>query len=69
MLTFIDEISYFMFFNSDVILASEASPNSIFIFDDVQQAGSILLAVREYFSMGHHANVDCFYLSDVREDI
>jgi len=35
-------------------------PNSIFIFDDV--ACDKLDAVREYFSMGRHANIDCFYL-------
>jgi len=57
---FIDEIGYFTFCNnSDVISANEARSNSIFIFDNVtcdQQD-----AVREYFSMGLHANVDCFY--------
>jgi len=34
--------------------------NFIFIFDDV--ACDKQDTVREYFSMGRHANVDCFYL-------
>ena len=34
-------------------------PNFIFIFDDV--ACDKKDAVREYFSMGCHVNVDCFY--------
>ncbi|KYN10388.1 hypothetical protein ALC57_17481 [Trachymyrmex cornetzi] len=57
----IDEIDYFTFSNnSDVVAPSEARPNSIFIFDDV--ACDKQDAVRDYFSMGRHANVDCFYL-------
>jgi len=56
----IDEIGYFTFSNnSDVVLLSEARPNSIFI-DDV--ACDKQDAVREYFSMDRHSNVDCFYL-------
>ena len=59
--TSIDEIGYFTFSNnSDIVPPSEAHPNSIFIFDDV--ACDKQDAVREYFSMGRHANVDCFYL-------
>ncbi|KYN13101.1 hypothetical protein ALC57_14785 [Trachymyrmex cornetzi] len=57
----IEEISYFTFSNnSDVIPPSEALPNSIFIFDDV--ACDKQDAIREYFAMGRHADVDCFYL-------
>jgi len=60
-LSSIDEIAYFTFSNnSDVIPPSEAHPNSIFIFDDV--ACDKQDAVREYFSMGRHSHVDCFYL-------
>ena len=56
----IDEIGYFTFSNnSDVVPSSEARPNFIFIFDDV--ACDKQDAVREYFSVGRHANVD-FYL-------
>ena len=59
--TSIDEIGYFTFSNnSDVVPPSEARPNSIFIFDDV--ACDKQDAVREYFSMVRHANVDWFYL-------
>lgn len=57
----IDEIGYFTFSNnSDVIPPSEALPNSIFIFDDV--ACDKQNTIREYFAMGRHSSVDCFYL-------
>jgi len=36
------------------------APNFIFIFDDV--ACDKQDTMKEYFSMGRHANVDCFYL-------
>jgi len=45
---------------SDIVPPSEARPNSIFIFDDVAYDKQDI--VREYFSMGRHSNVDCFYL-------
>jgi len=61
LLTPIDEIGYFTFSNnSDVIPPSEARPNSNFVFDDV--ACDKQDTIREYFSMGRHSNVDCFYL-------
>jgi hypothetical protein len=57
----IDEIGYFTFSNnSDVIPTTEALPNSIFIFDDV--ACDKQDTIKEYFAMGRHSNVDCFYL-------
>ncbi|KYN07059.1 hypothetical protein ALC62_01988 [Cyphomyrmex costatus] len=57
----IEEINYFTFSNnSEIIPPSEALPNSIFIFDDV--ACDKQDAIREYFAMSRHANVDCFYL-------
>lgn len=57
----IDGIGYYAFSNNrDVVSPSEARPNSIFVFDDV--ACDKQDTIREYFSMGRHANVDCFYL-------
>jgi len=57
----IEEIGYFTFSNnSDVISPNETLPNSIFIFDDV--ACDKQDAIREYFAMGRHADIDCFYL-------
>ncbi|KYN07160.1 hypothetical protein ALC62_01880 [Cyphomyrmex costatus] len=57
----IEEINYFTFSNnSEIIPPSEALPNSIFIFDDV--ACDKQDAIRDYFAMGRHANIDCFYL-------
>ena len=57
----IDEIGYFTFSNNcDVVPPSEALPNSIFIFDDVVCDKQD--TIREYFSMGRHSMVDCFYL-------
>jgi len=56
----IDKIGYFTFSNnSDVVPPSEAHLNSIFIFDDVACDKQDM---REYFSMGRHSHVDCFYL-------
>jgi len=60
LLALIEKIDYFTYFNNtDIVLPSEALPNSIFIFDDV--ACDKQDAIREYFSIGH-ADVDCFYL-------
>ena len=61
LLTPMEDIGYFTFSNNvDVIPPSEALPNSIFVFDDV--ACDKQDTVREYFAMGRHSNVDCFYL-------
>lgn len=57
----VPEIGYFTFSNNiDVIPIDEALPNSIFIFDDV--ACDNQNAIRDYFSMGRHSDIDCFYL-------
>lgn len=57
----IPAIGYFTFLNnSDVIPINESLPNSIFIFDDV--ACDKQNAIRDYFSMGRHFDIDCFYL-------
>ena len=57
----LDGIGYFTFSeNSAVIPPNEALPNSIFVFDDV--ACDKQDTIREYFAMGRHSNVDCFYL-------
>ncbi|MEY2831111.1 MAG: hypothetical protein RLZZ574_369 [Cyanobacteriota bacterium] len=57
----IPEIEYHTFSNtSDVVSPDEANYNSVFIFDDVmcnQQQ-----KMREFFSMGRHKSIDCFYL-------
>ena len=59
----INEIGYSTFSNnSDIISPSETRPNSIFIFDDMACDKQDEQVMREYFSMGRHANADCFYL-------
>lgn len=61
LLSEVGEIGFFPFSNNcDVIPPSEALPDSVFIFDDV--ACDKQDTIREYFSMGRHARVDCFYL-------
>lgn len=61
LLASIDEIGYFTFSNnSEVIPPNDALSNSIFVFDDV--ACHKQETIREYFAMGRHSNVDCFYL-------
>jgi len=52
---------YYEFKDSENIMSpSEAKENSIFIFDDV--ACSKQSFIRDYFSMGRHNSIDCFYL-------
>ena len=61
-LNLIPEIGYFPFDdNEEVIPPNEAKENSIFIFDDV--ACEKQTHIRAYFCMGHHKNVDSFYLT------
>lgn len=62
LLTSIKGIGCYMFSSNDSVIPLEnVKTNSIFIFDDVicdKQDN-----IREYFCMGRHKNVDCFYLS------
>lgn len=54
-------IGFYQFNSSEHILEpSEAKPNSVFIFDDVACVNQNV--IREYFSMGRHNHIDCFYL-------
>lgn len=53
--------------NKDVISPSEAYPNSIFIFDDVATENQT--NIRNYFCMGRHKQIDCFYLSQTYSKI
>lgn len=54
-------IGYNAFNNSeDILEPCQAKPNSIFIFDDVACAQQNV--IRQYFSMGRHNDIDCFYL-------
>ena len=60
-LSLVDGIEYFPYSdNAEIVPPRDARPDSIFVFDDV--ACDEQNAIREYFSMGRHANVDCFYL-------
>lgn len=57
----IDGLGFYKFNASDnIVPPQEAKPNSIFIFDDVACDKQDI--IREYFSMGRHRDVDCFYL-------
>lgn len=46
--------------NEAVIPPTKAKPNSIMIFDDVMTDKQNVM--RDYFSMGRHNEIDCFYL-------
>ena len=46
--------------NDAVITPDKAKPHSIFIFDDVICGKQC--AIRDYFCMGRHKKIDCFYL-------
>lgn len=55
-------LGFFTFNNNDDIMdPTEAKPYSIFIFDDVICEKQD--AIRSYFSMGRHKNIDSFYLA------
>lgn len=57
----IEKVGYFTFNDSEEIIPPvKAKPNSVFIFDDV--ACNNQSVIREYFSMGRHNSIDCFYL-------
>lgn len=55
-------VSYFKYHaNNDVLSPQSAKPNSVIIFDDV--ASEKQNNIRDYFAMGRHKFVDCFYLN------
>lgn len=57
----IHNVGYFPHNDStDIVKPSDAKYNSIFIFDDV--ACNKQDIIREYFCMGRHKAIDCFYL-------
>lgn len=47
--------------NDEVIDPEKAKPNSVFIFDDILCNNQS--HIRNYFSMGRHKSIDCFYLA------
>ncbi|KAG7294933.1 hypothetical protein JYU34_016644 [Plutella xylostella] len=55
-------VSYFKYHdNEEVVSPDNASQNSVIIFDDV--ACENQNNIRDYFAMGRHKNIDCFYLN------
>ena len=60
-LSLVHGIEYFPYSdNTEIVPPRDARPDSIFVFDNV--ACDEQNTIREYFSMGRHSNVDCFYL-------
>lgn len=53
--------------SDEVINPSNAKPNSIIIFDDV--ACENQNNIRDYFAMGRHNHIDCFYLNQTYSKI
>lgn len=57
----IKEVNYMPFKeNIEIMKPEDAAKDSIFIFDDI--ACDSQNSVREFFSMGRHKSIDCFYL-------
>ncbi|KAG7297575.1 hypothetical protein JYU34_019620 [Plutella xylostella] len=55
-------LSYFKYHDNDEVLSPiNAAQNSVIIFDDV--ACENQNNIRDYFAMGRHKNIDCFYLN------
>lgn len=53
--------------NKEVIHPNDALTNSIMIFDDVACENQV--NIRNYFAMGRHKQIDCFYLSQTYSKI
>lgn len=53
--------------DEDLISPNEVHKNSVFIFDDVICENQV--NIRNYFSMGRHKGIDCFYLSQTYSKI
>lgn len=53
--------------NDQVISPKDAKPNSIIIFDDI--ACEKQNNVRDFFSMGRHSKIDCFYINQTYSKI
>lgn len=64
----VPEAKFFVFNNNnEVISPDSALKTSIIIFDDVACENQI--NIRNYFSMGRHKEIDCFYLSQTYSKI
>lgn len=67
-LSHVPQVNFFNYhINEDVINTDEALPDSIFVFDDI--ACENQNNIRNYFSMGRHKGIDCFYLSQTYSKI
>lgn len=53
--------------NEEILNPHQAAPNSVILFDDI--ACENQNHVREYFAMGRHKNIDCFYLNQTYSKI
>lgn len=57
----VDDVSFYTFSDkSEVIAPEQAEEDSVIVFDDVALEDQD--AIRQYFSMGRHHGLDCFYL-------
>lgn len=64
----IPEVNMFVLKNNeDLTSPNKVLPNSIFIFDDVLCENQV--NIRNYFTMGRHKGIDCFYLSQTYSKI
>lgn len=53
--------------NKEIIHPNNALANSLMIFDDVACENQV--NIRNYFAMGRHKHIDCFYLSQTYSKI
>lgn len=67
-LSLVPNVSFLKFHaNQQVLSTEEAKTNSIIVFDDV--ACENQNNMRDYFAMGRHKNIDCFYLNQTYSKI
>lgn len=67
-MSYIPGANFFVFSeNKEVIHPNDALTNALMIFDDVACENQI--NIRNYFAMGRHKQIDCFYLSQTYSKI
>lgn len=64
----VPDVTLYEFNNdADIMPPNEAKVNSVFIFDDI--ACENQTNIRNYFCMGRHKQIDCFYLTQTYSKI
>lgn len=63
----VPEVNFYIYEDNSIIHPNEALSNSVIIFDDVVCEDQT--NIRNYFAMGRHKQLDCFYLTQTYSKI